>query len=210
MALIDTSSASSQTGCSSPTPSTDAGRPASYATASSPRTPRSTRTSSASCPPPWRRSPTASSPGGVRDLVEANLDDELHRPCAHVDLLAGFLDAVGAADAPSTPATAALVELYRTAHTESAAFALGVVCAYELQAAAVARSKAEGLRAHYGLDDDATRFWDVHAGLEADHAAWTLAAAATLGADEVLRGVAASRDAWWSFLDEREALAPAS
>ncbi len=149
-------------------------------------------------------------PGDVRSLVEANLDDELHRPCAHVDLLAGFLDAVGATDTPPTPATAALVELYRSAHTEGAAFALGVVSAYELQAAAVARSKAEGLRAHYGLDADGTRFWDVHAGLEDDHAAWTLAAAASLDADEVRRGVRASRDAWWSFLDEREALAPAS
>ncbi len=147
-------------------------------------------------------------PGAVRELVQANLDDELHRPCAHVELLTSFLEAVGAKSTPSSEATAALVGLYSDAPGHGAAFALGVVAAYELQAAEVARSKARGLRSFYGLDEAGTSFWDVHAELEDDHAAWTLGAAGDLDASEVLRGVAASRDAWWAFLDEREALAP--
>jgi pyrroloquinoline quinone (PQQ) biosynthesis protein C len=150
----------------------------------------------------------ASEPGPVRDLVQANLDDELHRPCAHVELLDSFLAAVGSSPTAPTPATEALVELYRTAPSRGVDFALGVVSAYEVQAAAVARSKADGLRAFYGLTDDGTAFWDVHASIEDDHAAWTLEAAGALDPDVVLRGAAASRDAWWAFLDEREALAP--
>jgi len=143
--------------------------------------------------------------GDVRDAVGANLDDELHRPSPHLELLASFLEAVGATTAAPTPATLALVALYEEAPARSTGFALGVVAAYERQAAAIARSKADGLRVHYGLDDAATCFWDVHAVLEEEHADWTLGAADTLPREEVLAGVADSRDAWWSFLDERDA-----
>jgi pyrroloquinoline-quinone synthase len=148
--------------------------------------------------------------GAARGLVAANLDDELHRPCAHVELLDSFLAAVGTTPAAPSAATAALTALYATAVERSAAFALGVVAAYELQAAEIARSKAEGLRRWYGLDDTGARFWDVHAELEAEHAQWTLGAAEDVDAAEVLAGVAVSSEAWWSFLDEREALAPSA
>ncbi len=141
----------------------------------------------------------------VRDAVRANLDDELHRPAPHLELLGSFLDAVGATRAPATPATAALVATYAAAPRRGAGFAVGVLAAYELQAAEIARSKSEGLRAHYGLDATGTSFWDVHAVLESEHADWTLDAGMGLSEPEVLAGVAASRDAWWSFLDEREA-----
>jgi pyrroloquinoline-quinone synthase len=141
----------------------------------------------------------------VRELLAANLDDELHRPLPHVELLGSFLDAVGAGTSPPTTATAALVELYAGAPRRSLSFAVGVLAAYEVQAAEIARSKSEGLRAHYGLDASSTAFWDVHATLESEHADWTLDAAGALPAGDVLAGVAASRDAWWSFLDEREA-----
>jgi pyrroloquinoline-quinone synthase len=141
----------------------------------------------------------------VRDSIAANLDDELHRPSPHTELLGSFLEAVGATPVPPTPATAALVATYAAAPVRSVGFAVGVLAAYELQAAEIARSKSEGLRAHYGLDDAGTAFWDVHAALEAEHADWTLDAGAGLPEAEVLAGVAASRDAWWAFLDEREA-----
>jgi pyrroloquinoline-quinone synthase len=140
----------------------------------------------------------------VRAALQENLDDELGRPMPHVELFATFAAAVGAQPTPPTPATSALVALYAGAHDEGAAFAIGVLAAYEFQAAEIARSKADGLRAHYGLSSDATEFWDVHATMETEHADWTLDAAAHLDADGFLRGVAASRDAWWSFLDERE------
>jgi pyrroloquinoline-quinone synthase len=141
----------------------------------------------------------------VRELLAANLDDELHRPIPHVELLDSFLDAVGAEASAPTAATAALVELYAGAPRSGPGFAVGVLAAYEVQAAEIARSKAEGLRAHYGLSASGTAFWDVHASLESEHADWTLHAAGALPAPEVLAGAVASRDAWWSFLDEREA-----
>jgi pyrroloquinoline-quinone synthase len=141
----------------------------------------------------------------VRALVQANLDDELGTPMAHVELLDSFLDAVGAVPADPTQATAALTELYATAPDQGTAFALGVLAAYEVQSAEIARSKAEGLRAFYGLSANDTAFWDVHATLEEDHATWVLDAAASVDLTEFLSGVAASRDAWWAFLDEREA-----
>jgi pyrroloquinoline quinone (PQQ) biosynthesis protein C len=83
------------------------------------------------------------------------------------------------------------------------------VAAYEVQAAEVARTKADGLRTHYGVGPAGTAFWEVHAGLEEDHAGWTVAALAAVAADpgEVARAAGASARAWWAFLDEREAAA---
>jgi len=147
----------------------------------------------------------ASTPDGrVRSLLQENLDDELGKPIPHVELFDGFARAVDAVETAPTPATAALVDLYRTAPAVGSAFALGVLAAYEVQAAAIARSKADGLRDHYGLDETATAFWDLHAELEDAHADWTLDAASTLDDAEFVRGVATSRDAWWAFLDDRE------
>lgn len=143
----------------------------------------------------------------VRALLQENLDDERGNPVAHVELFATFADAVGASPAAPSPATASLTSLYAAAPDVGTAFALGVLAAYEVQAAEVARSKADGLREHYGLDESGTAFWDVHASMEAEHADWTLDAARELDPSEFLAGVCASRDAWWAFLDEREVAA---
>jgi pyrroloquinoline quinone (PQQ) biosynthesis protein C len=89
--------------------------------------------------------------------------------------------------------------------------ALAAVVAYEVQAPAVAASKAEGLRARYGLDDDGTRFWDVHAGIDEGHGDWMLEALGTAWPTAPTTSSprpAPAADAWWSFLDEREAAAP--
>ena len=81
-----------------------------------------------------------------------------------------------------------------------------MVAAYEVQAADIAASKAEGLRRHYGFDTDGTRFWDVHTTLELAHADWSTAALSALEADPavVRTNAAAAAEAWWRFLDERE------
>lgn len=143
-------------------------------------------------------------PGAARDVLQSSLDDELGSPRSHVELLGSFLDAVGARPLAPTPATAALVALYHDAADHGTAFAVGVVAGYELQAAQVARTKADGLRRFYGLSDVGTEFWDVHATMDETHGAWMLDAASTLDATHVLAGVRASSDAWWAFLDERE------
>ncbi|HEY2702490.1 MAG TPA: iron-containing redox enzyme family protein [Candidatus Dormibacteraeota bacterium] len=148
-------------------------------------------------------------PGPGRDAVLRTLADEVGPP-THLELFDGFAVAVGADFAPPTPATAALLELQRRQVAEGAATGLAALLAYELQVPEVAASKAEGLRAHHGLDAGDTRFWDLHAGLDVEHAAWSLDALAALDADPA-RVVDSARQVaggWWAFLDEREAVTP--
>jgi pyrroloquinoline quinone (PQQ) biosynthesis protein C len=84
---------------------------------------------------------------------------------------------------------------------------LGVLGAYETQAAAIAATKAAGLRRHY-IDGAGVAFWDVHADLEADHADWTASAlAAAASPAQVTRAAADGARAWWQFLDERQTAA---
>ncbi len=146
--------------------------------------------------------------GPGRDAVLQTLADEVGPP-SHLELFDGFAAAVGAAPAPPAPATAALLALQRRQVAEGAATGLAALLAYELQVPEVAASKAEGLRAHHGLGAEDTRFWDLHAGLDVEHAVWSLDALASLDADPA-RVVDSARQAaagWWAFLDEREAVA---
>jgi len=147
----------------------------------------------------------AMEPGPCRDGVQANLDDERGNPTPHVELFQTFLDAVGSVATPPGPATHNLVSLYDHAPGVGHGYALGVVAAYESQAAEIAATKARGLRQWYGLNDAQTTFWDVHSTLEEDHAAWLLAGASSAPVTEFFEGVVASRDAWWDFLSERDA-----
>jgi len=143
---------------------------------------------------------------GARRLVEANLADELG-PTPHLDLFDGFAAAVGAErDAPSD-ATARLVTLYRDAAAAGPVAALAVVGAYETQAAEIAAVKSASLQERYGLDGDAVAFWDLHARLETLHGSWTSEALTALGAETaVVEGLARrSAEAWWAFLDDRDA-----
>ena len=125
--------------------------------------------------------------GRARELVEANLSDELGSPEPHVHLFESFARAAGSVAA------------------------LAMVAAYEIQASDIAASKSDGLRRHYGFDEKATIFWDVHRTQEVDHAGWSMEALAELGADpDVVQAAATvSADSWWLFLSEREELAPA-
>lgn len=151
--------------------------------------------------------------GDAKELVAANLADEESDPEPHAALFESFARAVGARpDVAPTEATGQLVALQRAAAAAGPASGLAVISAYEVQAADVAETKSRGLADHYGLDRRGTRFWDVHAAMEADHAAWSLDAIALLDPDpdEVAAAAGASAQAWWAFLDEREALASAT
>jgi len=151
--------------------------------------------------------------GRGRGLVESNLADELGVPAPHAALFESFAQAAGAAPAvAASPATAALLTAVRAASSTNPAAALAMVAAYEVQAADIAASKADGLRRHYGMDATGTGFWDVHATQEVAHADWSIEALAALDADPVAVHAAAriAADAWWDFLSEREALAPAA
>jgi pyrroloquinoline quinone (PQQ) biosynthesis protein C len=149
-------------------------------------------------------------PGQARELISANLIDEQSVPAPHLQLFDTFAAAVGAGAVAPTPATQRLVDCYARWAKGSGVAAVGALAAYEVQAAEVATSKAAGLRDRYGLDDDATEFWDVHATADLDHAQWVVEALAELAQDVLdLAGISEAADdaatAWWAFLDEREA-----
>jgi len=146
--------------------------------------------------------------GSAREAVTANLSDELGNPAPHLDLFEAFAIAAGARrDAPPAPATQSLVALQLSSAATDPVRALGVLAAYETQAAAVAASKAAGLRFHYGIDGPGAAFWDVHAELEVGHGDWSAGAlAATADSPaQVTSAVATGASAWWQFLDERDA-----
>jgi pyrroloquinoline-quinone synthase len=150
--------------------------------------------------------------GRSRELVRQNLEEELGVPAPHTALFEEFANAVGARrSAAATASTEALVSLELGSAERDAGAGLATVAAYEVQASEIARSKADGLRAHYGLDDAAIRFWDVHDELEREHADWSLEALElTCPDDDVLfSAAAAAGQAWWDFLDERELSAAA-
>jgi pyrroloquinoline-quinone synthase len=146
--------------------------------------------------------------GPARRLVEENLADERSRPRSHLELFDKFAAAVGADTTSSaTPATARLVATYHEAAQMGPVAALLVIGAYEVQAAEVAATKAASLRSCYRLDEADTEFWDVHARLEDSHANWTAEAITELSPahEDVRPYAAASAEAWWAFLHEREA-----
>jgi pyrroloquinoline-quinone synthase len=147
----------------------------------------------------------------ARAFVQANLDDERGVPAPHLELFDGFAQAVGApTDADAAPATTALVGLYSAVADESPVAALAALAAYEVQASEIAASKADGLRARYGVTESGTRFWDVHSDADEAHGEWIVEALAALAPDpeEVRAAATAAASAWWAFLDEREAAAP--
>ena len=113
--------------------------------------------------------------GRARELVEANLADELGIPrTARRALRDVRRGGRGRARCPrhaldGHPAGAGAYD----GGQRPAASALAMVAAYEAQAADIATSKSEGLRRHYGFDSESTRFWDVHSTQEVAHAAWS-------------------------------------
>jgi pyrroloquinoline-quinone synthase len=153
--------------------------------------------------------------GEARDAVEANLDDELGDPVPHLELFDRFAAALGVAGVAgvgASAATAALVATYGHLAETGPVAALAGLVAYEHQAPGIAATKAAGLRTHYQLDDEAVAFWDHHAAVDVTHARWTAEALEHLGADPdvVAASVRLTADAWWAFLDEREAARPAA
>jgi pyrroloquinoline quinone (PQQ) biosynthesis protein C len=146
-------------------------------------------------------------------LVRRNLADELGRPEPHLALFDRFADGLGADTARSAgPAATALVAAYHELADEGPEAALAGLAAYETQAAAVAASKADGLRRFYGVGAAGTEFWEVHATMDADHGEWTIDGLAQCGAEPsaTFRAARRAADAWWALLDEREAEAPGS
>lgn len=151
---------------------------------------------------------------GVQMMVQRNLDDELGATgTAHLALFERFAGALAAdPDAAPSAATRHLIATYRSLVDESPQAGLAGVLAYEAQASEIAESKAAGLERRYALSGDAIEFWTVHATADLAHARWAVEALDALGAtpDAVHTGARAAADAWWAFLDEREAACAAA
>jgi pyrroloquinoline-quinone synthase len=81
---------------------------------------------------------------------------------AHARLWTRFRDAVGFAGALACPEAAALVEEAHRSFADPFE-SLGTLYAFESQQPSTARSKLDGLRAHYALDESATEYFRVHA-----------------------------------------------
>lgn len=145
--------------------------------------------------------------GAARELVEANLADEVTPP-SHLELFERFARHYGARDVPASPAMSRLLDAYASVLDRGSVRALAGLLAYESQGAPIADSKGSGLATYYGASEDALEFWREHGTTEVDHAAWTFDALAALDPDpdEVAEGARLVGDAWWSFLDERELL----
>jgi pyrroloquinoline-quinone synthase len=148
--------------------------------------------------------------GPGRDLVAANLADELGDPVPHVELFERFARAVGAPVTKPSPAMSELLGVHDELLARSALDGLAGFLAYECQAADVAEVKADGLKRHYGLDQDAVSFWAHHAEVDVRHAEWAREALGGMEWEQktLQPSVRRAADAWWGFLDEREAARP--
>jgi pyrroloquinoline-quinone synthase len=147
--------------------------------------------------------------GAAKTLVAANLADEMGDPVPHLELFERFAAAVGAGHQSRSAATANLLGTYDELLADGPLTALAGFVAYESQASDIARTKAEGLRRHHGLNDHEVSFWQHHAEVDEQHAAWACSALGELNSmpERTGRAVRRAADAWWAFLDEREAAA---
>lgn len=149
----------------------------------------------------------------VRQQILSNLWDEEYGEANHTALWLRFCEALGldTAAIPGTPvqaATAQLISTYRdlcaNGHYSQG---LAALLAYESQAPEVARQKAAGLKAYYGIQEPhAIAFFTVHTEQDTGHAATerSLVLDAATSADEqatVLAAVDKATEALWAFLD---------
>ena len=147
----------------------------------------------------------------TRQYLLENLIDEERGEDNHPELWLRFAEGIGCkrpdvrAAAP-LPETAACDEAFRGIAARGASAGLAALYAYESMVPAVATSKIDGLRRHYGIDDEETlRFFTVHLEVDERHAdvARDLLER-TVPADEralAVRAASDSLDAIWGLLD---------
>ena len=143
---------------------------------------------------------------GARQALLRNLWDEEHGEENHRELWLRFAEGIGVRredveGATPNPATEALVETYHEASAEPGA-GIAAIHAYERQVPAVADAKIRGLREHYGVTEPRTvAFWEVHRGLDVEHAEAERSLLAGMEPQAVVDGTRTALDAWWRFLD---------
>lgn len=114
----------------------------------------------------------------VRRQLLANLIDEEAGEPNHPQLWQTFAEALGVspnelANTETWPETAALIATFRRiCRSRNTGAALAALYAYESQIPAVSESKIDGLRKHYGFDDEnGYRYFTVHIEADREHAA---------------------------------------
>jgi pyrroloquinoline-quinone synthase len=80
----------------------------------------------------------------------------------HARLWHQFREALGPASEPSCPEAAALADEARRSFADPVE-SLGVLYAFESQQPSTARSKLDGLQAHYAVGDEAAEYFRIHA-----------------------------------------------
>jgi pyrroloquinoline-quinone synthase len=155
----------------------------------------------------------------LRRTVLENLADEEGLPAgrAHSDLWMDFAAGMGADSAEVRertlqPETTALIAHFRRAMEASPASALASLYTYESRVPGIARTKAEGLRQHYGAGAATARYFTLHQTADVHHAdVWRSAIEAELtahpeDADAALDAAESTAAALWNTLSgiERE------
>jgi pyrroloquinoline-quinone synthase len=147
----------------------------------------------------------------ARRIVESNLRDEVDGD--HAGLWLKFASAVGSDElkittTPPTAETRRCVQAFDTATQKSASYALGMIYGYESQTPAVAKTKVEGLREHYGIGGDGARYFELHGDIDVEHASELAEAIAISDGsiEEAEAGAAAGAEAIWVLLDGVERL----
>ncbi len=156
--------------------------------------------------------------GALRRTVLENLAEEEGLPAGrpHSDLWMDFAAGMGARPEDVhtrtlNPETAALIAHFRTAVLASPAAALATLYTYESRVPAIATTKADGLRKHYGADAAATRYFTLHQTADVLHAhVWREALTSELAqhpeqSEEALGAAEAAAAALWTALDGVEA-----
>ncbi|MGF1544678.1 MAG: CADD family putative folate metabolism protein [Parvularculaceae bacterium] len=132
----------------------------------------------------------------------------------HPELWMQFAEGLGASRRDVEAArlndeTSALIEAFRRLSAKSYAAGLGALFAYESQIPDVARTKIEGLKVRYGVDDPRSlKFFTVHEKADEEHAAVCRELLDRLSPAEADEAVAAADElagALWGFLDGVEA-----
>jgi pyrroloquinoline-quinone synthase len=153
----------------------------------------------------------------LRRTVLENLADEEGIPGGrpHSELWMDFAIGMGAEASDVRgrklePATVALIEHFRHAMQAKPASALASLYTYESRVPAIARTKAQGLKEHYGADALATRYFVLHQTADVLHAqVWRNAIEAELAAhpeqaNAALGAAEAAAAALWRTLDAIE------
>ena len=135
-------------------------------------------------------------PGRARQTIISNLNDEVEGD--HEGLWLNFAYALGApkdlvtSTLPIRETVECVTAFSEAATKASVPFSIGMLYGYESQTPEVAKVKLDGLRNHYGVDENGSRYFELHSELDVEHSAELEDAICELADDEQARAEAAA------------------